>query len=149
MPKVFFTWVGRADKRIRFEFLDNRVPFGEVRAPSRSATTDASTSSASRLLNIDRFARINVKQPLRRRSLRTAGCLGGTQLRVPAPLREANSAASISRDRRPAAIYLLHRIRGARLEGCDSRCRTPRSRDAGYRGGSTGGRERCPDRASR
>ena len=40
MPNVFFTWVRRSDKRIRFEFLDNTVPFGE-RAAHRgvSATT--------------------------------------------------------------------------------------------------------------
>ena len=41
MPQLFFTWVRRTDKRVHFEFLDNSVPLGERRAPSRSAGTNA------------------------------------------------------------------------------------------------------------
>ena len=61
IPTVFFTWVRRSDKRIRFEFLDNTVPFGE--RPRTAAFGDNTTFNVldvANMLNIDRFARINV-----------------------------------------------------------------------------------------
>jgi hypothetical protein len=61
IPNVFFTWVSRSDKRIRFEFLDNSVPFGD--RPRTVAFGDNATCNVldvANLLNIERFARINV-----------------------------------------------------------------------------------------
>jgi hypothetical protein len=61
IANVLFTWVGRSDKRIRFEFLDNTVPRGEV--PRTAAFGDNSTCNVldvANMLNIERFARINV-----------------------------------------------------------------------------------------
>jgi hypothetical protein len=61
IPNVFFTWVRRGDKRIRFEFLDNTVELGE--RPRTVAYGDNATFNVfdvGNLLNIDRFARVNV-----------------------------------------------------------------------------------------
>jgi hypothetical protein len=61
IPNVFFTWVKRSDKRLRFEFLDNTVPRGE--RPRSVAFGDNSTCNildVANMLNIERFARINV-----------------------------------------------------------------------------------------
>jgi hypothetical protein len=61
IPVVFFTWVRRGDKRMRFEFVDNAVPFGE--RPRTAAFGDNATLSVldvGNMLNIDRFARLNV-----------------------------------------------------------------------------------------
>ena len=61
IPKVFFTWVGATDKLVRFEFLDNAVPFGE--RPLTVAFGDNQTFNlldVHRLLDIERYGRINV-----------------------------------------------------------------------------------------
>ena len=61
MPNVFFTWVQRADKRIRIEFLDNSVPFGQL--PKTVAFGDNYTLNVldvDKLLDIERFGRVNV-----------------------------------------------------------------------------------------
>jgi len=61
IPNVFFTWVRRSDKRIRFEFLDNTVPFGErPRTVAFGDNTTFNVLDVANMLNIDRFARINV-----------------------------------------------------------------------------------------
>jgi hypothetical protein len=61
MPSLFFTWIRRADKRICFEFLDNTVPLG---APPRTVAFGDNDSmqvlDVSRMLDIERFARIHV-----------------------------------------------------------------------------------------
>ena len=61
MPKVFFTWVQRADKRIRIEFLDNSVPFGQP--PRTVAIGDNNIFNVldvEKLLDIERFGRVDV-----------------------------------------------------------------------------------------
>lgn len=61
MPNVFFTWVHRADKRIRMEFLDNTVPFGQL--PKTVAFGDNHTLNVldvEKLLDIERFGRVDV-----------------------------------------------------------------------------------------
>jgi hypothetical protein len=61
IPNVFFTWVRRSDKRIRFEFLDNTVRLGE--RPRTVAFGDNDTFSVLDVkgtLDIERYARINV-----------------------------------------------------------------------------------------
>ena len=61
IPNVFFTWVRRSDKRIRFEFLDNTVRSASVRAPSPLATTRPSMSWTSRACSTSiAMARIDV-----------------------------------------------------------------------------------------
>jgi hypothetical protein len=61
IPDVFFTWVRRSDKRIRFEFLDNTVRLGE--RPRTVAFGDNDTFNVldvKATLDIDRYARINI-----------------------------------------------------------------------------------------
>jgi hypothetical protein len=61
IPNVFFTWVRRGDKRMRFEFLDNSVPFGErPRTVAFGDNTTFNVLDVANMLNIDRFARVNV-----------------------------------------------------------------------------------------
>jgi hypothetical protein len=59
IQNVFFTWIRRADKRIRFEFLDNTVPMGE--RPRTVAFGDNETINVldvKRMLDIDRYGRV-------------------------------------------------------------------------------------------
>lgn len=62
IPDVFFTWVRRSDKRIRFEFLDNTVRLGE--RPRTVAFGDNETFNVldvKATLDIARYARIDVE----------------------------------------------------------------------------------------
>ena len=62
IPDVFFTWVRRSDKRIRFEFLDNTVNLGE--RPRTVAFGDNETFNVldvKATLDIERYARIDVE----------------------------------------------------------------------------------------
>jgi len=61
IPDVFFTWVRRSDKRIRFEFLDNTVLLGQ--RPRTVAFGDNETFNVLDVkgtLDIERYARIDV-----------------------------------------------------------------------------------------
>jgi hypothetical protein len=61
IPNVFFTWVHRNDKRIRFEFLDNSVALGE--RPRTAVFGDNDTINildVKRMLDIDRYGRVFV-----------------------------------------------------------------------------------------
>jgi hypothetical protein len=61
IPNVFFTWVRRSDKRIRFEFLDNTVALGE--RPRTVAFGDNETINVldvKGMLDIDRYGRVFV-----------------------------------------------------------------------------------------
>jgi hypothetical protein len=61
MPNVFFTWVRRRDKQLRFEFLDNTVNYGE--RPRTMAFGDNSTMNILDLVglcSIERYGLINV-----------------------------------------------------------------------------------------
>lgn len=61
IPDVFFTWARRNDKRIRFEFLDNTVPFGErPRTVAFGDNTTFNILDVVNMMNIERFARIDV-----------------------------------------------------------------------------------------
>jgi hypothetical protein len=67
IPNVFFTWVRRSDKRIRFEFLDNTVRLGE--RPRTVAFGDNETFNVLDVkgaLDIVRYARIDVDAPAAR-----------------------------------------------------------------------------------
>jgi len=61
IPHVFFTWVHRTDKRIRFEFLDNTVRLGD--RPRTVAFGDNDTLNVLNVkgtLDIERYARVDV-----------------------------------------------------------------------------------------
>ena len=61
IPDMFFTWARRGDKQLRFEFLDNTVPFGE--RPRTVAFGDNQTFNVldpGCLSNIQRYGRIDV-----------------------------------------------------------------------------------------
>ena len=62
MPKVFFTWIHRSDKHIHFEFLDNSVSFGDRPRTVAFGTNDTlHVLDVSRLLDIERFGRVNIE----------------------------------------------------------------------------------------
>ncbi len=62
MPDVFFTWVRRTDKRIRFEFLDNSVRLGErPRTVAFGTNSIFNALDVGGILNIERYGRVNVE----------------------------------------------------------------------------------------
>jgi hypothetical protein len=61
MPQLFFTWVQRADKRVRFEFLDNSVRLGErPRTVAFGSNDSLHVLDVGRMLDVERFRRVNV-----------------------------------------------------------------------------------------
>ena len=61
MPNVFFTWVRRSDKCIRFEFLDNSVALGERPRTAVFGDNDSiNVLDVKRMLDIDRYGRVYV-----------------------------------------------------------------------------------------
>jgi len=60
MPRLFFTWAGKQDKKIHFEFLDNGVPEGRrPRTVAFGTNGEINILDIERLLDIDRFKKIN------------------------------------------------------------------------------------------
>jgi hypothetical protein len=61
IPDVFFTWVRRSDKRIRFEFLDNTVRLGQrPRTVAFGDNTTFNVLSVKGLLDIERYGRVDI-----------------------------------------------------------------------------------------
>jgi hypothetical protein len=61
IPDVFFTWVRRSDKRIRFEFLDNTVQLGErPRTVAFGGDDTFNVLSVKGTLDIERYGRVDV-----------------------------------------------------------------------------------------
>jgi hypothetical protein len=61
IPNVFFTWVHRNDKRIRFEFLDNSVALGERPRTAVFGDNDSvNILDVSKMIDIDRYGRVFV-----------------------------------------------------------------------------------------
>ena len=61
IPGLFFTWIERPDKRVRFEFLDNSVNLGERPRTIAFGTNDAlCVLDVGAMLDIERYRRINV-----------------------------------------------------------------------------------------
>jgi hypothetical protein len=61
MTDVFFTWVRRKDKTIRFEFLDNSVRLGEPpRTVAFGDNTVCNLLDPGGILNIERYRRVNI-----------------------------------------------------------------------------------------
>jgi hypothetical protein len=61
IPGVFFTWVGRTDKQLHFEFLDNSVALGELpRTVAFGDNRRCHILDVGCLLDIERYGKINV-----------------------------------------------------------------------------------------
>ena len=62
MPDVLFTWTGRTDKHIQFEFLDNSVQFGErPRVIAFGTNSTFNLLDVNGMLDIERYKRVNVE----------------------------------------------------------------------------------------
>jgi len=76
MPNVFFTWIHRSDKRIHFEFLDNSVRFGDLpRTVAFGSNDTIHVLDVSRLLDIERFGRVDIEARSPGSLYRDRGCL--------------------------------------------------------------------------
>ncbi|MEP6942184.1 MAG: hypothetical protein ABI981_04575 [Betaproteobacteria bacterium] len=61
IPELFFTWIRRGDKRLRFEFLDNSVALGErPRTVAFGSNEVLNILDVGRMLDIERFRRVDV-----------------------------------------------------------------------------------------
>ncbi|HEX8011363.1 MAG TPA: hypothetical protein VF814_10560 [Casimicrobiaceae bacterium] len=61
MPQLFFTWIGRADKRVHFEFLDNSVRYGERPLTVAFGSNEImNVLDARRLIDVERYRGIDV-----------------------------------------------------------------------------------------
>ncbi|MEM7427446.1 MAG: hypothetical protein AAF441_15230 [Pseudomonadota bacterium] len=61
MPRLFFTWALNTSKRVHYEFLDNSVSKGErPRTIAFGWNGEMTVFDIKRMLNIDRYAKINV-----------------------------------------------------------------------------------------
>ncbi len=61
IPRLFFTWVQRTDKRVHFEFLDNSVQLGErPRTVAFGTNRVLHVLDVKGLLGIERYRRVNV-----------------------------------------------------------------------------------------
>ena len=76
MPNVFFTWIHRSDKQIHFEFLDNSVRLGD---PPRTVAFGSNdiihVLDLSRVLDIERFGRVNIEARTPESLYRDRACL--------------------------------------------------------------------------
>jgi len=61
MPELFFTWIGRADKDVHFEFLDNSVRLGErPRTVAFGTNGEMNVLDVKCLIDVERYRRVNV-----------------------------------------------------------------------------------------
>jgi hypothetical protein len=61
MPALFFTWVQRSDKRVRFEFLDNTVNLGErPRTVAFGWNDTINVLDVKCLLDVERYRRVDI-----------------------------------------------------------------------------------------
>jgi hypothetical protein len=61
MPELFFTWAGRPDKRVHFEFLDNSVRLGErPRTVAFGQNDELYVLDVKCLIDVERYRRVNV-----------------------------------------------------------------------------------------
>ncbi len=62
MPQLFFTWARNQSKEVHYEFLDNSVPKGaRPRTVAFGVNGEMNILDVKFLLDVDRFARINVE----------------------------------------------------------------------------------------
>ena len=61
MPELFFTWIGRADKEVHFEFLDNSVRLGErPRTVAFGTNAEIHVLDVKGMLDVERYRRVNI-----------------------------------------------------------------------------------------
>jgi len=61
MPELFFTWAGRRDKCVNFEFLDNSVRQGEPpRTVAFGDNDELNVLDVKGLIDAERFRRVNI-----------------------------------------------------------------------------------------
>ncbi len=61
MPRLFFTWAMRNDKKVHYEFLDNSVPEGTTpRTVAFGWNGDMVILDVKAMIDIERFAKINI-----------------------------------------------------------------------------------------
>ncbi|HEX7272700.1 MAG TPA: hypothetical protein VF420_11180 [Casimicrobiaceae bacterium] len=61
MPGLFFTWIGRTDKRVHFEFLDNSVSFGErPRTVAFGWNDEINILDVKCMLDVERYRRVDI-----------------------------------------------------------------------------------------
>ena len=61
MPQLFFTWVQRTDKRVRFEFLDNSVQLGARPRTVAFGSNDAlHVLDVKCMIDVERYCKVNV-----------------------------------------------------------------------------------------
>jgi hypothetical protein len=61
MPELFFTWIGRGDKRVHFEFLDNSVKFGErPRTVAFGWNDTLNVLDVKCMLDVERFRKVKI-----------------------------------------------------------------------------------------
>ncbi len=76
MPQLFFTWVGRADKRVHFEFLDNSVNLGErPRTVAFGWNDELNVLDVKCVLDVERYRRVDVDATGPERLYRDRGLL--------------------------------------------------------------------------
>jgi hypothetical protein len=61
MPRLFFTWAGKKDKTVHYEFLDNAVPEGErPRTAAFGSDGEMNILDIGRLIDVERYKKINI-----------------------------------------------------------------------------------------
>jgi hypothetical protein len=61
MPRLFFTWAAKTDKRVHFEFLDNSVPEGQrPRTVAFGWNREMNVLDVKCLLDIERYQKIDI-----------------------------------------------------------------------------------------
>jgi len=61
IPELFFTWIRRGDKRLRFEFLDNSVAQGERPRTVAFGDNDVlNVLDVGRMLDVERFRKVSI-----------------------------------------------------------------------------------------
>jgi hypothetical protein len=61
MPRLFFTWAQRTDKRVHFEFLDNSVKLGEPpRTVAFGWNEELNVLDIKCMLDVERYRRVNI-----------------------------------------------------------------------------------------
>jgi hypothetical protein len=110
MPRLFFTWAAKTDKRVHFEFLDNSVPEGQrPRTVAFGWNREMNVLDVKSLLDIERYQKIDI----------AAGGPEGVYPGAGAMAPERNTGFLKDCARRIAAINFVERATGrvyARIE---------------------------------
>jgi hypothetical protein len=131
MPRLFFTWAAKTDKRVHFEFLDNSVPEGQrPRTVAFGWNREINVLDVKSLLDIERYQKIDI----------TARGPEGVYPGAGAMAPERNTGFLKDCARRIAAINFADRATGriyARMEGGRMRWADPVALAAAMADGDT------------